>query len=254
MTLGQAEVERLFALHAASNTFETLIQSLYEAWLRPGDWAIDGGAHGGLHTLPMAAAVGVRGRVVAFEPLPDICQWLRNLCAGTANVEVHQEALGREEGYVTFYAAATSPVLSGLRARQIPDETFEEVRVRMTTIDAFASPPVRFIKLDLEGGELHALQGGSKLLRAQRPLIAFECGRQDSARAYGYTADRFFDFFNSEGYRLLDLFGRPFGRVEFEEPWNSVLVPHYCVASPEEHVVNAAELCSLGARALIQSV
>jgi FkbM family methyltransferase len=252
MTLGQAQVERLFALHAAENAFETLIRSLYESWLHEGDWAIDGGAHGGLHTLPMAAAVGAGGRVLAFEPPPNICQWLRNVCAGIANVEVREEALGREAGYVTFYAAATSPVLSGLRARPIPDETFDEVKVRMTTMDTFASRPVRFIKLDLEGGELHALQGGSKLLRAQRPLIAFECGRQDAASAYGYTAEHFFSFFGSHGYRLVDLFGRPFGRVDFQEPWNSVLVPHYCVASPEECVDTAAELCGAAARALIQ--
>jgi precorrin-6B methylase 2 len=46
------------------------IQSVYEAVLQPGDTVIDGGAHSGKHTIPMAHAVGSAGRVFAFEPSP----------------------------------------------------------------------------------------------------------------------------------------------------------------------------------------
>src|SRR5207302_5022854 len=38
-------------------------------WLKPGDAAIDVGAHIGFFTMHMAAAVGPEGRVYAFEPL-----------------------------------------------------------------------------------------------------------------------------------------------------------------------------------------
>jgi tRNA A58 N-methylase Trm61 len=47
------------------------IQAVYEAVLQPGDTVIDGGAHSGKHTIPMARAVGSAGRVFAFEPSPE---------------------------------------------------------------------------------------------------------------------------------------------------------------------------------------
>jgi len=49
-----------------------MLEAVYTAALRDGDVAIDIGAHVGRHTLPMARAVGVRGKVYAYEPLPSI--------------------------------------------------------------------------------------------------------------------------------------------------------------------------------------
>ena len=67
--LGPAEVERLFVLHERSNAFETLIEWTYRRLLHEGDIAIDGGAHGGLHTVPMSKLVGPHGQVLAgFGP------------------------------------------------------------------------------------------------------------------------------------------------------------------------------------------
>ncbi|WP_245573068.1 hypothetical protein [Lichenihabitans psoromatis] len=33
-------------------------------------------------------------------------------------------------------------------------------------------------------------------------------------------------------FKILDLFGRPFGRPEFDLPWNAREMPHYVVAVP----------------------
>ena len=51
---------------------------------------------------------------------------------------------------------------------------------------------------------------------------------------YGYSPDEFFAFFAALGYRLRDLFGRPFERAAWESPG----YPHYFIAlhaAAEDH-------------------
>ena len=50
--------------------YEAIIEEVYEGVLRPGDVAIDIGAHCGRHTIPLAKRVGAAGKVIAVEPLP----------------------------------------------------------------------------------------------------------------------------------------------------------------------------------------
>jgi predicted methyltransferase len=49
--------------------FEAVLRRVYESVLKPGDVAIDAGAHIGSHTFPMALTVGPEGKVYAFEPI-----------------------------------------------------------------------------------------------------------------------------------------------------------------------------------------
>jgi 23S rRNA U2552 (ribose-2'-O)-methylase RlmE/FtsJ len=50
--------------------FETVITALYRGVVREGDLVLDGGAHIGAHTGPLARCVGKSGKVVAVEALP----------------------------------------------------------------------------------------------------------------------------------------------------------------------------------------
>jgi hypothetical protein len=50
---------------------------------------------------------------------------------------------------------------------------------------------VRFVKMDLEGGEFHALQGATSILR-DRPLVILENGRESAANLYRYTSEHWF--------------------------------------------------------------
>ncbi|WP_431269570.1 hypothetical protein [Dankookia sp. P2] len=63
--------------------------------------------------------------------------------------------------------------------------------------------------------------------------------RQEAARAYGYDRYEYFSFFNGLGYRLFDLFGRPF-RLE---SWDDLGHPWYFIGvaadGPDEAMVTA---------------
>jgi len=94
--------------------------------------------------------------------------------------------------------------------------------VRLDGLLEGALQPWRFIKLDLEGGEFHALQGAEQALARSHPVIVFENSREHAARAYGYDRYDYFSFFAGLSYRLYDLFGRPFRLEGWDDqghPW-----------------------------------
>lgn len=217
--------------------FEQITRSIYETLLSPGDAAIDVGANHGMHTFPMAQAVGPTGLVIAFEPIPTVAEALRQRvateCAGV--VDVQQLALSNRTGIADFHCVEANHGYSGLQAKNYPFEPLTKlIKVQVDRLDhrlgALASRSVRFIKLDIEGGEFDALRGGEDLLRRHRPLVVFENSKRAAAESYGYSKSDFFEFFASLGYELRDILGCPL----LPDHWNS-FGPWYSLACPREH-------------------
>ena len=236
LEIDRARALRLADLQDRNGCYETLIQHCYEAELRLGDTAIDGGANYGMHTKPMAEAVGSSGRVHAFEPFPVAAEALRSVFKHNPNVIVHELALAEVGGPAMFHCIVDDPALSSLLDRDLGPLYANAARrtypVMRTVLDRFADLPVRFIKLDLEGYDFYALKGARGLLTKHRPIVALECGRTDAATPAGYSADDFFGYAKEVGYEVVDLFGRPFSKTQFALHWNAREVPHYVVASP----------------------
>jgi FkbM family methyltransferase len=225
--------------------FERIIQSFYSKVVSPGDTAVDGGAHTGRHTIPLARLVGNDGLVVAFEPLQVPASKLRQLLGISGldqRVRLRSEALANKQGKHDFFIVQNMPEYSGLSSRDyvgfVPEQT--TVQVDLETIDLAVNTDLRadrlsFIKLDLEGGEFNALKGAERTLRAHGPCCVFENGLESSAS--GYDADEFFGYFKSIEYELYDILGC---RVD-EALWNQP-GPWYFVAMPR---VRSVELLPL---------
>jgi hypothetical protein len=128
--------------------------------LRPrvGSTVIDAGANVGLFTMKASGWVGPSGHVVAVEPIPANCRLLeRNLKRnGIKNVTVVQKAISDEDGVRLNIEGSTveSVTLDGLH-EQVGNSYPESV------------------KIDIEGYEVKALQGGQDTLRHARRM-AFE--------------------------------------------------------------------------------
>jgi FkbM family methyltransferase len=218
-----------------ASVFERIIESFYTKLVRPGDTVIDGGAHHGRHTIPLARLVGDDGLVMAFEPLPAAADKLTQLLGAAAvqnRVRLSPEALARSRGQQRFFVVNNMLEYSGLRSRSyvnfVPDQT--AIQVEVTTIDAAFTAmaprgPLSFVKLDLESGEFRALQGAEQTLRTHQPCCTFENGLQSSAD--GYDASEFFGFFDSLDYELFDILGSPVTERCWATPgpWDFVAVP-----------------------------
>ncbi|MEI9803363.1 MAG: FkbM family methyltransferase [Pseudolabrys sp.] len=125
--------------------------------------ALDIGANIGVYTCYLAARVP---QVIAFEPDPAVCAWLRsNLALNRLNnVTVHQACVGREKGMVKFFSAEDRN--SGIGS--MIDAPGASREMPCVCLDDLFQPPFGpcLIKLDIEGAEWLALQGARRLLSA----------------------------------------------------------------------------------------
>jgi FkbM family methyltransferase len=137
----------------------------------PGDVVIDGGACWGEAAISFALAVGEQGRVFSFEFVPENLAIFRaNLSADArlaGTVTVVDKALGRGTTPQSYQARGPATSLStqytGRMTETVPlDQYVAEVPL----------PRVDFIKMDIEGSELDALQGARETIRRFRPKLA----------------------------------------------------------------------------------
>ena len=201
--------------------------------LREESSCIDIGANEG-EILRHMTKLSPRGRHVAFEPIPRLAAKLQENFPGVA---VHEAACGDRSGVADFVVVENAPAYSGLRQRiyDRPDAKLNTIQVRVVRVDDLVTHPVAFIKIDVEGGEYHALLGAERTISTSRPVIVFEAGAKGAGQ-YGVGAEDFASFFDRLGYRLstMDrwLASRPaLTREEFVDNWHRG-GDFYFIASP----------------------
>jgi FkbM family methyltransferase len=143
---------------------------------RGGDF-VDAGAHIGLYSVAVAAFLGSRGRVLAFEPNPaSRLRLTENVnLNGCDNVIVSPCAVAEHAGTTSFYVPrGGDSAWSTLSIDRVDGS--ESIKIETTTLDAeVARHGLRpgAVKIDVEGHEVGALAGGAQLLD-RRPALLVE--------------------------------------------------------------------------------
>lgn len=151
-----------------TNLWEPGVTQLFERMIKPGMTIVDAGAHIGYFTLLAAKKVGLSGKVYAFEPDPSNYDLLvRNITLnGYQNVTPVQKAICNSQGTAKFFLHSDSVAHSLHFKTQGKAKT--TIAVETTTLDRFFEerdwPSINFVKLDIEGAELSALEGMTKLI------------------------------------------------------------------------------------------
>jgi FkbM family methyltransferase len=205
---------------ALAESYDLQTISVMRRVLGPSSCCVDGGAHQG-DILRHMIRLAPEGRHFAFEPLPHLAEDLRQRFPG---VVVHECALADSAGDSAFQHVENDPGYSGLRRRRYdrPDRIVTEIRVATARLDDLLPRDRRIdlIKLDLEGGEYHALRGGMETLKRCRPFVIFEFGI-GAADYYGVTPQMMWDLFVGEAGMVLTTMQRwldhssPLGSAEF---------------------------------------
>jgi len=120
-------------------------------------------------------------RVVSFEPSPSSLPWLRRTIEQSTYSErwsLVEKAVGSHEGVVDFYLAPVGLSLFEGTAHTDRAPLLQITSVPVVTLDKIweeqERPPVSFIKIDTEGGEVDVLLGAEMLIGACRPTILLE--------------------------------------------------------------------------------
>jgi len=163
----------------------------------PSRAAIDIGANEGIYSGRMAQLCP---RVHCFEPIPWFAAALRRKLA--ASVVVHECALSNRAGTgelrIPYHDGTEMHGTSTLEAdNPLPGSThIKPVPCRLARLDDEIDEPVGFIKIDVEGHELAALEGADRILREQRPVLLIE-----SEKRHNHAApESIFAFLEARGY------------------------------------------------------
>lgn len=155
--------------------------------LGPGGIFIDGGANIGGFTVPAARLVGPQGRVIAIEMMPDTAMCLRHNLGlnGLDWVLVVEGALSDTDGTeVTATMSAGNHGQASIVAKRTDGGAMVSIRIRTLTLDGVLANLERIdvLKLDLEGAEVLALQGGPATLARTRCVIFEDWGGRGAGR------------------------------------------------------------------------
>ncbi len=180
--------------------------------LRPGMTMLDVGANVGEISTVAAKLVGTRGKVYAFEPMPELAARLRHNkeLNGFQRIEVIECGLGREPGKFSLYASdhysgdgmAHSGMMTMFKTK---DRAIDTGTVPIMRLDDFVNQRsierVDAIKIDIEGAELPMLEGAVETLKRDRPMLIVEVN-QETARAAGYEPQDILTFLETFNYRF----------------------------------------------------
>jgi len=202
LDLRQPDARRYFLYGVPERGVQDLLLSLLE----PGMTFMDIGSNWGYYALLASKVVGAGGMAVAFEPDPDNIDCIRRNMSLNPGLDVTVEgvAVADIEGEATFHVGADSGKGSLLQHSSGDGRSFTVPTVTLDGyLDAHGIERVDVLKMDIEGGEVLALEGMADGLEAGRyGHIVLEWHVQSQA-ALGERAARALDLLRSSGYEVL---------------------------------------------------
>lgn len=178
--------------------YDRLTKIIMKNRLSSGSNCIDVGCHKG-EILSLMLKYAPNGTHYAFEPIPYLYKNLKEKYGEKAAIFPY--ALSDIHGETTFQWVKNAPAYSGLKKRRydISDPEIEEIDVKVRRLDEIipANVKIDFIKIDVEGGEFGVIRGAREMLKRNKPLVLFECGK-GASDYYGTTPSEIYRYIAAE--------------------------------------------------------
>jgi len=174
-------------------------------YLNEGDTVWDVGANIGYFTLEFARSVGPKGKVLSFEPHPEIFQVLeRNIIRNKyLNIITHNQACGSEPGQTKLFFSTENEGNHKIVENSNSNNFALTEVVSLSNFLGEYSPAL--IKMDIEGAELLALQGlGQDNLKNLAIDFVIEYHPYEMS-FFDIEGSQVLDFFTSSGYKFRNL-------------------------------------------------
>ena len=155
--------------------FDLIVGEAILRLLDKGEIALDIGANIGQFSTLMARRVGLNGKVVSFEPHPDIYQELIANCGIAINIQkildAHNSAVGRNSGSGTLIIPKEFGGNRGTsRVGTAGPKDGDTTKIKIETLDEVceALGSIGVCKIDVEGHEVEVLKGAAKTLQEKK--------------------------------------------------------------------------------------
>lgn len=179
--------------------------------LKDDDTLYDIGASVGLISVT-AASLLTKGKVVSFEPDPEIASRLEAnfKLNNLSNYIIKQIAVGEEKSVLQLYTEGIDSFSPSLKP---VNKITRHIEVPVNSIDNLLSdneiPPPTSVKIDIEGAEMLALKGMSKLLSSEvKPKNLFIEIHPDFLNDFNTSVTEIFRFLLDHNYHITNLMQR----------------------------------------------
>ena len=194
-----------------AGVYDLCVSEVLWRLIDPTETAIDAGANIGHMTSIMAKRVSETGRVLSFEPHPQVFQELAANAAtwqpvpNIGKIEIYEIGLSKDAGTATLHTTSEFTVNRGTASLEITSEDDADQGMthsisterldNMISNDAW----VGIMKIDVEGHEMDMLQGATSLLKERRIRdIVFEEKNSYPSRVTQYLEQFGYSIFSIE--------------------------------------------------------
>lgn len=157
------------------------------------DHAVDVGGNVGKWATELSKSFGT---VSAFEPADYHIACFEKNCKDINNINLYTYGLSNTSGRGTLDIFVEGHYGS---TRVLEDDNGD---IQMKTLDSLNFEQIDLLKIDVEGRELHVLQGSNHVLQNLSPLIVIERCAMNS-NAFGYNKKDTHDLLESYGYKQI---------------------------------------------------
>lgn len=169
--------------------------------VKENDVILDIGANVGLYTILFNKYKNCT--TYSFEPIKYTFNLLnKNLKINDINAKIYNIGLSNKNKVETFYFNTNEIAASSMRDLR-EDNSVKIVKCDIEKMDNFIEKEkilnIDFIKIDIEGAELFALQGGIKSINKYKPIIFCEMLRK-WAKKFDYHPNDIIELLNKIGY------------------------------------------------------
>ena len=182
---------------------------IFTKYVKPGDTVVDCGANIGLYTNFLRLLVGTHGFVHSFEPIPKTFEELSFNTKQHSSINNYRLNMMGLYDRITSSSAFIPNEISGHASLGNHSETWktdsiQKVSIDLTTLDDYFDKhnlkAVHFIKMDIEGAEINALEGAKETLQKHKPTLYIEVNSA-LLKCFKKTSFDLIEFLKKIGYQ-----------------------------------------------------
>lgn len=182
--------------------YEPHVQVILHLFCRDKKNILDIGANYGQHTVFMSK-LNPEADILAIEASVDNISILESTIAANAcsNIRIHQAYLSDTEKEIVFYHEKGNAACAFGCTTDYGTSNHNEIgkKIVTQTLDNIVDFKPDFIKMDIEGAELLAIEGGLKIFEGNPPLL-IELNKFTSEKFYDTPIDKLIDKIQELGY------------------------------------------------------